>query len=58
MRPQILTINQNKITWEFHGENGISTILSGAYIGKDIIMIAKQVWEKQGTGHFFDTNFS
>ena len=50
MRPQILTINQNKITWELNDENGISTILYGAYIGKDILMIAKHLWEKQGTG--------
>ena len=57
MRPQILTINQNKITWELNGENGISTILYGAYIGKDILMIANYLWEKQGTEHFFATDF-
>ena len=53
MRPQILTINQNKITWELNGENGVSTFLYGAYIGKDILMIAKHLWEKQGTKQFW-----
>ena len=53
IKPQILTVNNSNITWEFSDHKGSVTIMNGAYIGRDLMEIKNMFWVKIGTPDFF-----